>query len=603
MIIREIIAKISESDSKPKAKANPNFKRKVFGGLKGSEVLKIIGIAVQVQALEETITCITNQGFKGSSYKDLITTAVNLNFSDKDFAALEVFNPHLPFFISSLGPHLVNVIDTYLSTKYFKENNRVSSIDRDSYFSYYRTSSGTALGLSEFSPLNKSVDAITEVYKTALGFPDASNLTMPQHISMPELGLKTETSAVAGQANVAACMAMSLGPLLRSEEMPYAKDSIVNFIAGDSGINEPTFSNGQKMLRRHMYQIARHYLGEKVVTAAADSPKKKRRIFDEIKERGLAIRYAAHIFDNNIGISCPAEVSHLWADPLHDYLWSDKDLGMVSIFRYDSLDFLNLLQQSVNVINESRKGPVIAHVTILRPGGHSLSNYYGFGMIPESAKSSPISSLTLEEAIYHNNNDSILNAVKTMMNMGYLDKNSAARLVESAQRTVLERLIELIPSAKKSLPVKELNPVLAYDPKMAESRWKSLVGKKSRRDKMWKDGHLNRISRTPGLRFKIPDEAKLPEDLDEVTPIVAENFSLADILMMTDTFRAVGEDIPDTRPESIEEVVAKPGSGTGGINKATAGLQVLSHLKNPQTGRYHIQDIGIDEAGIYAMTA
>ena len=124
MIIREIIAKISENDSKPKAKANPNFKRKVFGGLKGSEVLKIIGIAVQVQALEETITCITNQGFKGSSYKDLITTAANLDFSDKDFAALEVFNHHLPFFISAMVPPLLPVIVPNLSTNYFNMNHR-----------------------------------------------------------------------------------------------------------------------------------------------------------------------------------------------------------------------------------------------------------------------------------------------------------------------------------------------------------------------------------------------------------------------------------------------------------------------------------------------
>ena len=603
MILKEIKKILSEHKSKTKVTANPNFKRKEFGGLKGSEVLQIITVAAQVQALEETITCITDQGFKGSSYRDLIDTAAELDFNDKQLAAVEAFKPHLPFFIPSLGPHLVNVIDTYLSTKYFKEKNRVSPRDRDMFFSYYRTSTGIGHGLGSFSALNKDINAITEVLKTVLGFPDACNTTMPQHLSFPTLGLKTESSAVAAQVNIAACSAMALGALYRSEEMPYSEDSIVNLMVGDSGTNEPSFVNSQKMIRRHMYQIARHFLDETEIENARYDDAKKKKLFEKIRDIGVGLRFAVHIFDNKIGISCPVEVSHSWGDPLHDYLWSEKDAGIVKIFRYDSLDFLDVLQQSVKIIEEARRGPVIAHIQIIRPGGHSLSNYYGLSMIPESAKSSPLSSLTLNEALYHNNNDPVLNAVKEMVDMGYLTPDGAVILLESAQKVVIERYIELIPKAKKSLPKTELIPVMAYDYDSAQTEWEKLVQKKPERDRLWKNGHLQRISRTPGLRFKIEDGQELPEDLNDISPIQAENFSLADILMLSDTFRAVGEDIPDTQPDFIEEVLKNPGSGTGGINKATSGLQVLSHINNPQTGRYHITDIGIDEAGIYALAA
>jgi len=577
--------------------------RHELGGLSGQEVLEIINAAVQVQIVEETLTCLSNQGFKGSSYRDLIGHAEELGFDAADIDTLRNFDPHLPFFIPSLGPHLVNIVSTYLSTKYYKEKSRTSSIDKDAFYSYYRTSTGIGIGLGRFSALNDKYDVIKEVFKTALGFPDAVNTVMPEHLSMPEIGLVPETSTLAAQADIAAATAISIGPLLRSEDTMFADDSIVHLHIGDSGMNEPSFSDGYKLLRRHMYLIAKHYLPAEDVLKATGNPEKERELYEELRNRGLALRFASHVFDNKIGISCPSEVSQSFQDPLYDYIWMEKVTGLIKIIRFDSLDFQQVLQECSRLIDEARRGPVMAHINVTRTGGHSLSNYYGLGMIPEGAKNSPVPSLTLEEARYHNNNDAVLNALKTMMDLGFLQRDTALSLIEDAQRSVIEKLIELIPAAENSLPKKSVVNRWAYTPELAQNNWEKLISNKPERDNLWKEGHLYRIARTPGMRFKMEEGFELPEDLDEITPIQAENFSLADILMLSGTFRAVGEDILDIRPDLIEQVIDNPGYGTGGINKATSGLQALSHLKNPETGRYHVLDIGIDEAGIYATAA
>ncbi|MFC1557230.1 hypothetical protein ACFL5L_04530 [candidate division KSB1 bacterium] len=603
MIIRELKQLLNEYKSKPKTAPPAEHARDEFGGLSGAEILLILRGSASVQAIEETLTCISNQGFKGASYRDLINTAEELGFQGKDLDVLKNFKPHLPFFISSLGPHLVNILVTYLSTKYFKERNRVSPKDRDVFYSYYRTSTGLGLGLGMFSALNSGIDVIQEVFKTALGFSDATSTVMPQHLSLPDLGMMSETSTLAAQADIAAATAISLGPLLRSEETVFAKDSVVHLNIGDSGVNEPTFPNGYKLIRRHMYQIAKYFIPKEELNDAIRNPEKEHEIYKKLKDEGNALLFASHVYDNKVGISAPRDVSQSFQDPLYDYLWMEKEIGLLSVFRYDSLNFLQTLQETAKLMEAARKGPVMAHVEVVRTGGHSLSNYYGFGMIAENAKASPISSLTLEEARYHNNNDSILNGLKVMIDEGYLTKESAVSLIDDAYKTVIERLIDLIPAAETSIPKKSVIARWPYNPENAQTRWNELTANRKERDGIWKEHHLYRLSKTPGLRFKKGEGIELPEEMDEITPIQAENFSLADILMLTGTFRAFGEDIQDIRPDLIEEVINNPGSGTGGINKATAGLQALSHIKNRKTGRYHILDIGIDESGLYALAA
>ncbi len=602
MILKEIKQIVSKKIAPKKSQPNPNLKRKEFGGLKAAEVLHILSVALKVQATEETLVCLSNQGFKGSSYNDLIENAADLNFLDSDIAAIEKYTPHLPFFVCSLGPHLTCVINTFLSTKYFKTKNRTTERDRDIFFSYYRSSTSVGLGLSEFSPLSNR-DGITEIFKVALGFPDACHTNMPQHLCFLELGLKTENSPVAAQGNIAACTSIGLSPLYRSEEMPYSEDTIVNYIIGDSATNEPSVVNGQKLLRRHMYLLAKHFGDQNEFKRAHTDRAARIQLFQKIKNMGKSLRFAMHVYDNRIGISSPADESQSWGDPLHDYIWMEESEGICKIFRFDSLDFLQVLQNSVMLIMEARKGPVYSHVKVLRPGGHSVSSYYGLSMIPKTARSSPISSLTLDEAIYHNNNDSVLNGLNCMINLGYLDSQSAVNLINEAQKAAIERYIAIIPGARVSTPKKRLINATPYNHEISQYNWEKLVENKQIRDQFWKNGHLDRMSKTPGLRFQVNNGVELPEDMDSIAPIHAENFSLADLLLLTDTFRAIGEDIPDTRPNDIEHIVKNPGSGTGGINKATAGLQVLSHLKNPETGRYHITDIGIDEPGIYAMAA
>ncbi|MFC1555613.1 hypothetical protein ACFL67_00875 [candidate division KSB1 bacterium] len=603
MIIKEIKEHLNQYTSKQVSKQTGDDQNQKLGGLSGKEVYQILRVTAQVQAVEEALSCLSNQGFKGSGYRDLINAAQDLGFDDASIETLREFNPHLPFFIHSLGPHLVNVLNTYLSTKYFKNNDRTDLQDKDAFYSYYRTSTGLGLGLSAFSALSAGRDAVKEVFKVALGFPDASSTVMPQHLGFPEMGLVPETSALAAQADTAAGHAMAIGPLLRSSRSQYAEDSIVHVNIGDSGMNEPTFPNAYKLIRRHFYQIALHYLDRVEIESAFGDHEKEKDIYKKLQDMGLGLRFASHIYDNKIGISASSEVSQSFDDPLHDYIWMEKNIGMLKIFRYDSLDFIQTLQQSVKMMEAARQGPVMAHVQIIRTGGHSLSNYYGFSMIPEKAKASPIPSLTLDEVRFHNNNDSLLNALRTMMDLGYLSNSDAVALIDNAQKDVISKFIELIPEARQTLPKTSVVNRWAYTEKTAQDNWNSLIRNKPERDRLWKTHHMERVSKTPGLRFKREEGIDLPEDMDEVTPIQAENFSLADVLMMSDSFRAVGEDIIDIRPSLIEEVEQNPGHGTGGINKATAGLQALAHIKNKDTGRYHVLDIGIDESGIYALGA
>lgn len=614
MLLEEILNQLADYAPSSGAKPDLTVSRSEFGGLTGNEVLEIVKVAAQVQALEELLTCLGNQPIQGSRYAGLVKTARTLGFSADAIQTLESYEPHLPFFINSLGPHVVNVVDAYFSARHFKAQGRISPEDKDAFFSYYRTSTGTALGIGAFSALNDNPrsDMITEVLKNAIGFKDACTKMMPEHVSFPHLGLLTESTMIGGSVEEALGMAMALGPLLRKEEMPYAEDSIVHLLLGDSSVNEPGLRSMYSMLETHLSFMARHFLKltPEAMEKARNNPEAQKKLYEALLQ-DHRIRLVVHVVDNSIGISCKSDVSSPFGDVLN-FARHLEALGALKTFEYDGLDFLSTLQHAAKINQAAREhGLVAARIIVPRPGGHSLSNFYGLGMVDPSKGKAPTGSLSIEDVVYHNNHDPLYNALKTLMEVGYLNNDTAQQIIREAQQAVLERLVDLIPQDHPKRK-QDLNPTMAYTPETAVENWNVILNGTGneekpliRRARLWKKtNHLAVLSKVPGLGFKVPEEVYLPEHLESVSPLQAENFSLADLLLLFNgNFFAIGEDIPDASPFDLERVLQDPRTGMGGINRQTAKLQVLAHTLNPERGRYSIMDIGINEAGIYALGA
>ncbi|MBI2044886.1 hypothetical protein HYT23_02415 [Candidatus Pacearchaeota archaeon] len=608
MLLEEIIKDIKEisADKENDVYINPPIE---IEGVSRQNILKIVRTSAKVQAVEEDISCLSNRGaVPGSRHADLILQAEKFGFSGQRMDAIRNFKDYLPFFITSLGPHVSNVTDAFFASEYLKQRKSLRPLDV--FFSYYRTSTGITLGLGEFSPLAKGVDVVSEMFKTALGSKDACSKVMPEHLSFPRIGLMTETSVIGAYCGEAAGMAMALSPWLYSKDMPYEKGTVVHTLLGDSGVNEPSFRMAYGMVENFLYLMARESLDLKTddIDEARKNVKKQKEIYSRLNQENK-VRLAAHIFDNGVGISCKSDIVHPFADPLSS-LRRLEDLGLINIYEYSGLDFFEVLKYGRIISEESRKGLVAAHVKVPRPGGHSMSNFYGLGKI-QGRKNSPIGSLSLEEVMFDNNNDPLFNAVSALIKNKYLTSQDAREMLLAEQKSVLEVLADEIAGYKHKTVV-DLNPVTASHLKDNKDRWNFFIKNSplEMREKLWKggdneQGHLEIISGVPGLGIglKKTDDVYLPEHLESITPLQAENMSLADIMMLSNgNLYCIGEDIPDASPFDFERVYQHPRSGTGGIDHATARLQVLADKINPG-GKRRITDIGINEAGIYDLGA
>ncbi len=620
MLLQEIIEDVGKL--KPCHVLNElGVSREELSGLTGNEALRIVVNAAQTQALEEMLICLTDRQIPGSSYQIVINKARELDFSPSDIAALEAFKPHSLFFISALGTPLDNSATTFFSTKYFKDKGRNAPEDKDIFWSYYRTSSGTIIGLGNFSALNFDPrrDMPTEILKNALGAKDAHSKTMVGHAEDKRLGFIAETSMIGVYSDIAASMAIGLGPLMSTDKMPYAHDSVVHLFLGDSGVNQPNFRTAYSLINNHVYLMARHFLklSDSEIKEARKDYNKRFEIYKRLIGEGLVIRFATHIYDNGVGISCPTDISSPFGDPL-DSIRHLQEKGLIQILEYDSSDFPGVLKNAGLIDRAARESGLVASiVNVPRPGGHSLSSYAGLAKIGESRIYSPMPTLTLKEAMQHNNFDPILNALNYLVESGYIGPSSAQKIILDAQREMIERLIELVKcNGIKPNTSHDLNPVMAYEVCNTDARWAELInsdGYSTRRDGLWKShAHMRNISIVPKLRTqhlenKVKEGAYLPEHLEFISPLQAENLSLAEIMMIYNgRFLFTGQDVPDSSPFKLDNVLNALGlryQGQGGIDRATAMLQVLAHNIDPQRGRFRFMDIGINEPGIYSMIA
>jgi len=307
MLLDEIIEKIEDFSPKKRKKST----RKSFIERMDPEDLKdILYVTAKSIAVEEAISAIAlgNSSYKGSNFqKDIVDKIEYFGLELQKFQNIKNANFYLPFFISSLGPNLVNVADTFFSAKYYKDRQRSRLSDKDAFYSYYRSTTATALGLTSFSKLNEiyEVDMVYEILKNALGLKGAMTTMMPQHVSYPELGIMTETSIIGGSNDEAIEMAIGMSALRKSENMFCADDSIVYLQLGDAGTSEPNFVNAiYNSLKTEFFTQARHFLDlsqEELTTT--DFQKQEdiyQRLFEATDER---IKLVINVADNGRGIS------------------------------------------------------------------------------------------------------------------------------------------------------------------------------------------------------------------------------------------------------------------------------------------------------------
>ena len=598
MLLQEVKEHIKELELKDTdIKCSPELTTRL--DIQKDDLTKIYKVMALTRTTEEFTNCLYGLEKKGSRYRDLVKLAEELFNGNRSIANfLQNNRPHLPFFINSSGTEMVTAVSSLHSANRFKKMGKTSKKDKDVFFDYYRTDTGISIGLGSAY----GIDAITEIFKTALGAKDARTTIMAEHLGLAEIGKPTPTSMVAGNVGEALYHAIGQSPLLRLDDayMQNSPCSVTKLFLGDGAMGESVVKSMSENLELEIYKLWRHYLNpdsETIEKARHDLSFRKKCYADLFNIAQAPIRLEVNVIDNGIAISRTSRSTHPMGDALSQ-IRHLVELGIATVHECNGSDLEQVL------ITENRKyddleknGIVFTRYIVPRPAGHSASNFSGFGEVKVGKKQ-----LTLNEneVAYHQNTDPLLNAAKTLINEKVIDKGTAISMIEDSQRDAIEKLAAVIDNFSKKSK-NDLKQVIYWDERRSQDSWNILVTSdslKKRKDYWGGSDKMIGYAELIGLRFKGVPDGKI------VTPLQAENFSLADIIMLHDgRFRGIGQDICDIAPGRIHEVIDNPGLGLGGINRQTAKLQTFLHLLNPSTGRYHIIDNGIDEPGQYDIAA
>jgi len=616
MLLQEVINHIKEEREGGEALMENHDNPIVeYAGLTGKDVIDIFEVMALTRATEEFTSCLQNVSVKGSRYQEDLVDKSRELFPDNSNIAdiLENNQPHFPFFISSIGTELITAISTKFSTDFYAKQKRVNARDKDTFYDYYRTDTGIAVGIGHFSQLNQQkyhIDVIEEIFKNSLGTKDARSKQMPEHLCLVELGKPVSTSMVSGNAGEAFYNAVGQSPLFRIDEMTNSHDSVTKLFIGDGGMGETSIKTMSDNLELEIYKLWRHYLepSQEDIGRAQHDIEFRKLCYSELFAKVEApIKFEINIMDNGIAISRTSQATHPMGDVLSSFRYLEQ-LGIAHLYECDGTNLEQVLQlEAVKSKLVREKGIVVSRYTIPRPGGHSASNFSGFGEVPVG-KTKKALTLNAQEVEYHQNTDPLLNAARSLIQTQVLSKNYAIELIEEKQKNVIKTLSEVMKDYTKKTR-SNLNPIMAWTPESAQKNWDSITTKYRlmKRDSYWKGiddliGYSELISKTTPIRMDFGSE-KIP-DGKLVSPIQAENFSLADIIMLYEgRFIGVGQDLGDIDPERIQEVMLDLSLGLGGINRQSAKLQTLLHVINPDTGKHHIVDNGIDEPSQYDSAA
>ena len=408
-----------------------------FGNLTVQEAIDILKISAQAQTLEEIIISLSKDGHAGTTYDDLINNATSLGFSPEEIQQLKGFEAkvHVPFFINSLGTVVDKVAKVYFATKYYNDRGRNGPTDKDLFFSYYRDSTPTAVALGAFSHLNKNIAYYIprEVLRIALGMRGAFNTSMPEHFSLPELGIMPETSAIGALSGEAIATAAG-NSMFHSDSALIARDSVVHLSLGEGGVNEGSLRIALGSLETQLYLLARtHFnLSKQNIQELESNHEKRREHYRRLlKERQIGL--ALHVYDNNLAISCPSEIVHPWGSPIWLMNWLESE-GLVKRYQYDGSNFLQILQNTADMFATLREDgkAIVSRIKVPRPADHSISNYTGLKSVRPDKKSD-LRSVPDEEFRYHKNTDALLDAAQEFIDREYITPNKLAEEYRNSQ--------------------------------------------------------------------------------------------------------------------------------------------------------------------------
>lgn len=220
---------------------------------------------------------------------------------------------------------------------------------------------------------------------------------------------------------------------------------------------------------------------------------------------------------------------------------------------------------------KSGRGPVIANINVVREESHSGSDDQSHYMEPELQR-------------YHIENDPLRKMARELVNDGLFAPEELVDIYSEIDEEVKKISGEIISDIHHKTVDDIIGKVYFYSPDSAEERWPKLVeAKRSHRQERYNEfidkGYF--------------DSDKLPEEQGPMMLRKAINYTLFDLLTLTDDIVLFGEDVADFPVETYEkgEEVTGRLKGKGGVFLATRNLQRAF-------GTDRVFNTPLDEAGI-----
>lgn len=404
--------------------------------------------------------------------------------------------------------------------------------ERDPFLGYYRNK---AFDLHRGSSLwDKMLEAIGDARGRNLG------MQIPSHPGYPDLAIIPQSSPTGAHSLEAAGISQAIShplPISQQSHHPggnYEADAVTVCCIGEGSTSEAEFA------RAVFYTT---FYKTKAVFA---------------------------IYNCGWAISVSVEEQFPEGDPTTPHEGMQR-FGL-KIIQCDGTEIKDAIAKAQEAVEYTRsgKGPVLMNIRTTREGSHSGSDDQSFYMDPV-------------EQDWHTYNDCILKSCNTLIEDGIVTPKEIADLWDEIDGKVTEESQKAVSTfVPKSAELIE-SFVLTYDFEECKATWKKF------RDA----SKVDRVAKYKEFKekgyFNTPD---LPEDIPAMTMRFAINYTLFDLLMLTEDVILFGEDVADFSGHMIEESKKHTKlRGKGGVFLVTKNLQ-------REFGNDRCFNTPLDEAGI-----
>ncbi|PJA27406.1 MAG: hypothetical protein CO189_07230 [candidate division Zixibacteria bacterium CG_4_9_14_3_um_filter_46_8] len=404
----------------------------------------------------------------------------------------------------------------------------------DPFIGYYRNK---AFDLYRgVSIRQKILEAVGDVRSESTG-----GMLMGSHSSYPELGILPQASPTGSHALEAAGLAEAISN-------PTAIDGVAGFPGG-------RFKPGS---------VVYCSIGE----GATSSPEFHRAVFYSVFGKTPSI---FGIYNCGWAISTSVAEQFPEGNPTTPFEGFQR-FGLL-IDNFDGTDIKQSIERFGQMVKYVRGGygPAIANINVVREESHSGSDDQSHYMGPEQLQ-------------LHITNDPLRKMAKNLIEDGLLSAGELVQIYEEIDQDVKRVTEETIADIHSKGSADIITKVYSYVPEMAEKRWDRLIAEK---------GSLRAQRYHEFFEKGFVDTAELPEDQPPMMLRRAINYTLFDILILTNDSILFGEDVADFPVEMFlkgEEMTGKL-KGKGGVFLVTKGLQRAF-------GHHRVFNTPLDEAGI-----